>query len=83
MRVNLPDGSAVLKRLAGMPLAEAILGRKSSRKYTTEPLTLAQVSALLWATQGVREILNPACALRTVPSAGARHAFETYLAVPE
>ena len=34
---------------------------------------------LLWATQGVRQRLNRATALRTVPSAGARHALETYV----
>jgi SagB-type dehydrogenase family enzyme len=44
-------------------------------------LTLAELSALLWATQGVRQVLGPDSALRTVPSAGARHALETYLAI--
>ena len=37
------------------------------------------LATLLWATQGISEILAPGCALRTVPSAGCRHAFETYL----
>jgi SagB-type dehydrogenase family enzyme len=36
---------------------------------------------LLSATQGVRERINEAAVLRTVPSAGCRHPFETYLAV--
>jgi SagB-type dehydrogenase family enzyme len=45
-----------------------------------EPLSLAELSFLLWATQGVQET-GPAYSLRTVPSAGARHPFETYLAV--
>jgi len=81
VRVNLPDGATALKQLAGLSVAEAILCRESVRNYTKEALTFAQLSALLWATQGVREVLGTACALRTVPSAGARHAFETYLAV--
>jgi SagB-type dehydrogenase family enzyme len=81
LRINLPDGATALKQLAELSVAEAILYRESVRKYTNESLSLEQITALLWATQGVREILSPACALRTVPSAGARHAFETYLAV--
>jgi len=40
-----------------------------------------ELSLLLWATQGITEILAPGCAQRTVPSAGCRHAFETYLLV--
>jgi len=80
-RVNLPDGSVALKKLAGMSVAQAILERESVRDYSTEPLGLAELTALLQATQGVREVLSPAAALRTVPSAGSRHAFETYLAV--
>lgn len=32
-------------------------------------------------TQGVREFVHEAAVLRTVPSAGCRHPFETYLAV--
>lgn len=64
-----------------MPIGEAIRSRESVRRYTGDQLTLEELSALLWATQGVREVISNTCALRTVPSAGARHAFETYLAV--
>lgn len=81
LRLPLPDGAAALARLGGLSVGEAILRRESVRGYTAAPLTLDELSALLWATQGVREVLGPSCALRTVPSAGARHAFETYLAV--
>ena len=42
---------------------------------------LDELSFLLWATQGVREQLDHGTALRTVPSAGARHALESYLCV--
>jgi SagB-type dehydrogenase family enzyme len=62
-------------------LATAIGDRRSRRKYRREPLTLDELSFLLWATQGLRGRVGPATALRTVPSAGARHAFETYLCV--
>jgi len=80
-RIALPDGAAALARLARMPVGEAIARRESVREFAPAPFSLEELAALLWATQGVRRVLSPACALRTVPSAGARHAFETYLAV--
>ncbi len=56
--------------------------RKSNRVYKEENITLAQLSFLLWSTQGVKEIRgNNYATIRPVPSAGARHAFETYLTV--
>jgi SagB-type dehydrogenase family enzyme len=80
-RIDLPDGVAASARLGGMSIGEAIRRRESVRQYSADPLTVEELAALLWATQGVRDVLSPMCALRTVPSAGARHAFETYLAV--
>ena len=80
-RTDLPDGAEALRDLARMPVGEAILRRQSVRDFAGPPLSLEALAALLWATQGVRKVLSPACALRTVPSAGSRHAFETYLVV--
>ncbi len=56
--------------------------RRSRRRFTQKELTLDQLSFLLWATQGVQEA-DPGgyATLRPVPSAGARHPFETYVAV--
>ncbi|MCK4695216.1 MAG: SagB/ThcOx family dehydrogenase [Candidatus Cloacimonetes bacterium] len=66
-------------------LIENIKNRKSRRNFSNEPLTVEDLSFLLWASQGVKEVikrLDKAYAtLRTVPSAGARHAFETYLII--
>ena len=63
-------------------LLELLLKRKSARVYTGEALSLLQLSFLLWATQGVKDIRGKKYAtLRTVPSGGARHGFETYLLV--
>ncbi len=62
-------------------LRKAIEGRRSRRNYTPEPLALAELSYLLWLTQGVKEVTTRPATLRTVPSAGARHAFETELLV--
>ena len=43
---------------------------------------MKELSWLLWATQGVKEIKgNNYATLRNVPSAGARHAFETFLLI--
>jgi SagB-type dehydrogenase family enzyme len=79
-RIALPAGAASVSRLCPMGVADAIRQRESVRTYNSEALTLEELSALLWATQGVRQVLGPSCALRTVPSAGARHALETYVA---
>lgn len=64
----------------GISLWEAVDGRRSIRKYSKTPLDLIQLSFLLWTTQGVKE-MTPSATFRTVPSAGARHALETYLLV--
>jgi SagB-type dehydrogenase family enzyme len=57
---------------------EAGLG-ESVRRFSRTPLTLTELAYLLWTTQGVRRPPGPGPALRTVPSAGNRHALETYL----
>ena len=68
--------------LGVMPLAEVIRRRRSRRRFTGEPLTLDELAFLLWATQGVVKVMpERAASLRTVPSGGARHPFETYLFV--
>ncbi len=62
-------------------LAKAMRNRKSRRVYTREEMTLDELSFLLWATQGIRTKMDEGHAYRTVPSAGCRHALETYLCV--
>ncbi len=62
-------------------LTTAVANRKSHRVFKKMPLTLEEVSYLLWATQGIKQIVNSGTAFRNVPSAGARHSFETYLCV--
>ncbi|WP_409228060.1 SagB/ThcOx family dehydrogenase [Gudongella sp. SC589] len=70
-----------LKEMSGMKLTEAIGDRRTRRKFDPESMmTLKELSYLLWATQGVRKNSGTTI-FRTVPSAGNRHAFETYLAV--
>ncbi len=80
LRIDLvPPGQF---QIGQMSVAEAIRNRHSRRKFTGEALTLEELSFLLWATQGVRQISGDgARTFRTVPSAGARHPLETYLIV--
>mgnify|MGYP003875368957 CR=1 FL=1 len=60
-------------------IEQALLKRRSVRKYKAEPLTIAEVSQLLWSAQG---ITNPS-GFRTAPSAGALYPLEVYLVVGE
>jgi len=62
-----------------MELMEVISKRQSVRQFSEEELSFKELSFLLWATQGIRLFSPPLANLRTVPSAGARHGFETYL----
>lgn len=56
--------------------------RESHRVYTDKALSLLELSYLLWTTQGVKRVRGRNYAtLRTVPSGGARHGFETYLII--
>ena len=65
-----------------MTLKEAIGRRKSRRNFTSKSLTLEELSFLLWATQGIRNVSRGGTVTRrTVPSGGSRHPFETYLCV--
>jgi len=61
-------------------LFRCIRERRSRRAYLPDPLRMEELAFLLWATQGVeKSIGNSGATLRTVPSAGARHPFETYV----
>jgi len=70
-----------LHDISTMNVFTAIADRRSRRVFKTSPLTLKELSFLLWATQGIRKIAGPGTAFRVVPSAGCRHALETYLCV--
>jgi len=69
------------KGFSDIDLVSVIEGRRSHRHFTSEPLTLEELSFLLWATQGIRQAASESTAFRNVPSAGCRHALETYLCV--
>ncbi|MDR3583976.1 MAG: SagB/ThcOx family dehydrogenase [Desulfosporosinus sp.] len=77
--VKLPKPTEIMTE--SVDVRKIIEQRKSIRSYSTVPLTIEQLSYLLWCTQGVKEIFQGTTTLRNVPSAGARHAFETYLLI--
>ncbi len=64
-----------------MDLRTAVESRRTIRAYSEVPLSLQETAYLLWVSQGVKRVSNRPSTARTVPSAGARHAFETYLLV--
>ncbi len=82
---EIPDGAEIIKLpieefSSQKSLQETIDSRKSIRKFAEGSITLLELSQLLWNTQGVkRRVKDRSVTKRTVPSAGARHAFETYL----
>lgn len=78
--IDLPDPEGI--ELEKSDLNRLLRERQSWRKYSAEPLSARELSFLLFATQGVLAELGEGYASRrTVPSAGARHPYETYLAV--
>lgn len=64
----------------GLTLEQAIEMRRSVRNYSGEPLTLAELSRLLFYTGGINAE-RYGVRLRAAPSAGALYPIETYLAV--
>ncbi|HLE02555.1 MAG TPA: nitroreductase family protein, partial [Dehalococcoidia bacterium] len=54
----------------------AISRRRSLRRYSPQPLTLAQLGQVLWACQGLTSGWK-----RAVPSAGATYPLELYVVV--
>ena len=41
-----------------MPLLDVLRKRRSRRKYTPQPLTLEELSYLLWSTQGIDKVIE-------------------------
>jgi len=78
--IDLPDPQSI--ELGSFDLRQAIEERRSLRRYTEAPLSLEELSYLLWLSQGVKKVDEKRhVTWRTVPSAGCRHPFETYLSI--
>lgn len=84
-----PDGSNLIdlpgpdlwQTIPQSDLTQVIGNRQSHRVYLDQSLSLEELAYLLWCTQGLRGNITQGHAHRNVPSAGCRHALETYLAV--
>lgn len=73
-------------KCGSMSILDVINQRRSRREYTGDSFTNEELSYLLWCTQGISAIEKNENGdvdyhLRTVPSGGARHPFETYLII--
>ena len=72
--VNLPE-----PQITGtMSVEQAIHDRRSVRRYTNEPLTLQDISQLMWAAQGITDQKTK---FRTVPSGGHTYPLEVYILI--
>ncbi|MFC1546561.1 SagB/ThcOx family dehydrogenase, partial [bacterium] len=56
---------------------EALVKRRSIRSYKNEPLTIKEISQILWAAQGITNTRG----FRTAPSAGALYPLELYILI--
>ena len=65
-----------LKLQSETSVEEALHKRRSIRNYTKEPISLDEVSQILWAAQGITE---KSYGLKTAPSAGALYPLEVYM----
>lgn len=72
-KIKLP--SPQLK--GNVSVEEAIAKRRSVRRYSQEPLTLSQLSQILWSGQGI----TGGRLLRAAPSAGATYPLELFVIV--
>ena len=88
LELPIPEGEPLITlpqlteiTVPAMDLRDAIEQRRTVRAYSDTPLSLEELTYLLWVSQGVKRVSSRPSTARTVPSAGARHAFETYLLV--
>lgn len=65
------------KNKSKLSVEEALSKRRSVRSYSDTPLTLMELSQLLWAAQGITKSRR----LKTAPSAGALYPLEMYIVV--
>ncbi len=76
--IDLPEPLAANPK--AISVTTAMDTRRSVRVYKQTPITLEALAYTLWSMQGVKREVK-GITLRTVPSAGARHAFELYVLV--
>ena len=62
---------------SNISIERALFERRSTREYKDQPLTLTELSQLLWAAQGITDPTG----LRTAPSAGALYPIKVYIII--
>ncbi len=81
-RVEIRDNVVYLPlpriRREVLSVEEALAYRRSIRSYRDEPITIEQLSQLLWAVYGINE---PRRGFKTTPSAGATYPLVIYVVV--
>lgn len=83
--VSVMGGEVLLPlptKVTSIPVEEAVLLRKSVREWAGSPITVSQLSMLLWVSQGVVEEID-GWLRRAAPSAGATYPLEIYVVVGE
>ena len=73
---KLPDPKEI--ELPKRDIFNILENRRSRRAYSESLLNKNDLSILLYYTQGIKKTLSDGRNMRTVPSAGARHPFDTY-----
>ena len=84
-----PEGASIVELpsldtidLGSMSLIDVFKKRRSQRIFSDDPLSLEELAYLCWSVAGVHRIgPDNQWTMRTSPSGGARHPFETYLVV--
>jgi SagB-type dehydrogenase family enzyme len=74
--------SVTLPTPAGTPITEVLLARRTSRRYSSVPVTLPELSTILALSVGVQQWASTddgEVPLKTSPSGGARHPIECYV----
>jgi SagB-type dehydrogenase family enzyme len=86
LELPIPEGTALISlpkpaagQLPPVDLVKLFEQRRTIRNYSDQALSLAELAFLLWSSQGVKRVSTRPSTLRIVPSAGARHAFETFI----
>lgn len=73
-RIGLPRELPELSK----PVLKCISERRSIRRFSSTPLSIRELSILLWASTGIQRV-EQGYAFRTAPSAGALYPIETYV----
>jgi len=69
---------------SNVSVEQALLNRRSRRDFKSDPISMNDVSQILWAAYGINQskkfsLFRSGRRLKTAPSAGARYPLELYL----